>query len=220
MTEISKVQQMPQTTEAQGTPVKTSKMKPQAKMHIWKGNTVQTVEQDGSEAQKIVAKAFDTDINGKYDAGEAANFNDYSFALDKGNNELRMHNNKTKCTAIIKSDEYLGLVLGAQLAVADMQDLKGGQIKYDIDNNRYTYDGVEGAIRTPSWMSDQPTVTIKNSSISQIDARDFKGKLNIINTRSVGFWGISPTQISVHPNNKLNFNASANSQVSIKCTEI
>ena len=199
--EVSKIAQA-QTTAA---PAKATTKKAQQKVKVFEGMTVKDVEQNGSEAQKIVAKAFDsTGVkptkennyrggDGKYSAKEAENFNNYQFSLDKSKRELKAYNKKTGCTCTIKYNNLDELKEYAAL-LKQAGNLEGGKIVFDLRNKTALYDGVSGGmLNIGSRGAD--TITIRNSDIRNISGAYFKGILALDNVKDMGLLWDSPTKV-------------------------
>ena len=188
-------------TQASQQPTGT-KMKAEEKVVIFEGMTVNDVEQNGSEAQKIVAKAFDNKTkekdykagDGKYSEREADNFNDYTFALDKNSKELRAHNKKTGCTSVIKYNDLDELKENAAL-LKEAGHLEGGQITFDLRNKIATFDGVSGSYTHIGSRGKVDRVVIKNSDLDRIIGNFFKGTLVLDNVKNMGMMWDSPTTI-------------------------
>ena len=145
-------------------------------MEIREGMRIADVNAKGSQAQKLVAPAFEeTDYNyetgvhtplGTISKDDAEAMNDYTFALD--GNELRAYNNRTGCNVFIKTNnidelkEYAGFVREAE-------NFEGGTIVLDAVTRTATYDGVSGDVMTVSTgQMGYNTFNIKNSSLKTI----------------------------------------------------
>ncbi|MBQ8459505.1 hypothetical protein IJ541_05315 [bacterium] len=199
--EVSKIAQA-QTT---GAPTTKTAKKAEQKVQIFEGMTVKDVEKNGSEAQKIVAKAFDnTGVkptkennynggDGKYSKKEAENFNNYQFSLDKNKRELKAYNKKTGCTCTIKYNNLDELKENAAL-LKQAGHLKGGKIVFDFRNRTALYDGVSGGmLNVGSRGADK--ITIRNSDIRNISGAYFKGTLVLDNVKEMGMIWDSPTKV-------------------------
>ena len=223
MAEVSKVGQTP---AAQETQQMTPQMKAQEKIKVFEGMTVNDVEQNGSEAQKLVAHAFDNSgvkptkenhysgADGKYSEHEAEDFNNYTFALDKQTQELRAYNNKTGCTSIIKYNSLDELKENAAV-LKQAGRLKGGTITYDFRNKITTFDGVStgrGTLYVAS-KGKADNVIIRNSDARRIDAAYFEGNIKLENVKRMGMIWDSPTAIVL--SDKATIQTDANSQVDI-----
>ena len=223
MTEVSKVGQ----TQAAGVQQPQTQMKAEEKIKIFEGMTVNDVEQNGSEAQKIVAKAFDSQgvkpskannysgADGKYSEREAEDFNNYTFALDKNARELRAYNKKTGCTSIIKYNDIEELQDNAVL-LKQASRLKGGTITYDFRNKTTTFDGVStgrGSLHVAS-RGKNDKVIIRNSDVRHIDAYTYQGNIQLENVKKLGTFWDSPTKITMR--NDATIQADSQSQVEIR----
>lgn len=60
-------------------------IKPQAKLNLYEGISVETVKQQGSDGQKIAVPLFDTDGNGKIEGRELDRMNRCTFKSEKIN---------------------------------------------------------------------------------------------------------------------------------------
>ncbi len=227
MTEVSKVGQTQTAQQAQKAQAPKGGMQPDARLEIREGMRVADVEANGSEAQKLVAAAFDEidaetrKGDGIYDKHEAVNFNDFRFALDKNKKELRAHNKNTGCTMIIKYNSLEELQNKDNLYMLRRIDntnyYSGGEITHDYRNKKATYDGVTGDKSLINSCYDEfEEVTFKNSSMDSIDAQYFSGKLNIQNTKNVGTFWDSDTEIHVTEGKEPIINADADSKIEIK----
>ena len=67
-------------------------IKPQAKLNLYEGISVETVKQQGSDGQKIAVPLFDTDGNGKIEGRELNRMNRCTFKSEK--NKLTIFENK------------------------------------------------------------------------------------------------------------------------------
>ncbi len=205
MTEVSKVGQAQAAQQAQP---KTT-MKADERIEVFEGMTVNDVEQNGSEAQKLVAKAFDTGIKGKgYKAGdgvysekEAENLNNYRFALDKQNRELRAHNKKTGATVTIKYNDLEELQNNAALVKsAGHGRIKGGNITYDFRNKTTTFEDVtmDGALNIAS-RGKCDKVIIRNCDANRVVGYGFHGEIQLENLKDMGMLWDSPTKMYLEP---------------------
>ena len=180
-------------------------VKTKSQIEVFAGMPVDKMEQNGSEAQGIVAEAFNysLDENGKrdciYDKDEAADFNNYRFALDKDNKELRVYNKKTNAKVIIKYDDIENLKSHAYL-VHHITSFKSGDITFDLRTMRAVYDTVDGDyVIIPHDFKD---VTIRASWIGTIDAR-FKGHLKLENVSKPGLFCETKTRVILDKETKL-----------------
>ena len=222
MAEVSRIEQ----SQTAQTPQVQAQMKPQEKIKVFEGMTVNDVEQNGSEAQKIVAGAFDNSGvkptkennynagDGKYSEREAEDFNNYTFALDKNSRELRAHNKKTGCTSIIKYISLEELKENAAL-LKQASRLQGGTITYDFRNKVTIFDGVstgKGSVHVAS-RGKADNVIIRNSDVRHVDAAYFEGNVKLENVKNLGMIWDSPTTILL--SDKATIQTDANSQVDI-----
>lgn len=58
-------------------------IKPQAKLNLYEGISVETVKQQGSDGQKIAVPLFDTNGNGKIEGMELDRMNRCTFKSEK-----------------------------------------------------------------------------------------------------------------------------------------
>lgn len=209
---------------ATGTP---RKVKTEAKVNVREGMRTADVKANGSAAQKLVADAFQEaswddkkgglKYSGKYDKDGAEAMNSYTFALY--GNELRAYNNETGCNVKIKANSRDELKKNAGL-VRQSEDFKDGNITFDLNTKTATYDGVSGDdVCIYDFDSGKlNNCNIKNSSLENIDALYFTGKLNIINTKDVGMVWDSNTKIFVkaEPSKRPVINIDSASKVEIK----
>ena len=223
MTEVSKIGEV---SSANQSPQLKSQMKAEEKIKIFEGMTVNDVEQNGSEAQKIVAGAFDNSGvkptkennykvgDGKYSEREAEDFNNYTFAIDKKSRELRAHNNKTGCTSIIRYNNLEELKENAAL-LKSAGHLEGGTVTYDFRNKITTFDGVstnKGSMNIASrGKSDK--VIIRNSDVNRVISYGFHGTVQIENTKNLGMIWDSPTMLYLEPDAQLKTDNQSNVEI-------
>lgn len=181
-----------------------TKMKAEQRIEVFEGMTVKDVQENGSEAQRIVAKAFDKlekskefkEGDGVYSEREAELFNNYRFTLDKENKELRAYNTKTECVTVIKYNNLEELEKHAAL-IGENNKFKGGQVIYDFRNRTATFDGLSayhGSLSILSaGMADR--VVVKNCSLHSISGFLYHGTLDIKNTKEVGILWNSATKV-------------------------
>lgn len=218
-TEVSKVGQAQTAQQAQPK----AALKADARIEVFEGMTVNDVEQNGSEAQKIVAKAFDRvtkekdykEGNGKYSEREAEDLNNYRFALDKTNRELRAHNIETGTTVTIKYNNLQELKENAALVkTAGQGIIKGGQITYDFRSKTATFDGVTAPQMNIASRGKADKVIIRNCDVERLAGYGFHGQLELDNVKDMGMLWDSPTELYLEPDATLK--SDANSKVKIK----
>lgn len=221
------IEKINNSTAASATQTATSakgELKPDAKVQIFEGMTVKDVQENGSEAQKIVAEAFDRidsrhsngKGDGKFSKAEAEVFNNYTFTLDKNTKELRAYNKETGCTVTVKYNNLEELKDKALIPVAN--ELKGGNVTFDLRNKTATYDGVscDKTFILPE-RKNLKNYTIKNSDLEEIDARFLKdGNIKIMNTKQLGNLWDSPTTVKVYDGNDTTVSADNTSDIKIK----
>ena len=179
---------------------KTETLKPQERIEIFEGMTIEDVEKNGSDAQKIVAAAFDEmeEYNpeqkgdGKFDKVEAMKLNAYRFALDKNNKELRAHNLDTDGHVTIKYNnleelkKYAGLVQYA--------DELAGDITFDLRSKTAKFENIQGdEIFVGSGTFN--TVTVRNADVRQITAWYHEGNLKLEGVADRGILWDSATRV-------------------------
>lgn len=213
-TDVQKVGQTQATQQSQ--PKQT--LKPDARIEVFEGMTIEDVEQNGSEAQKIVAAAFDTmeEYNpyekgdGKYDKYEARNFNNYRFALDKNNKELRAHNIETNGHVTIKYNnldelkKYAGLVTYA--------DDLSGNITFNLRTKTATFENVQGYdINVGSGTFDK--VIIRNADVSTISAWYHEGTLKLEGVADRGILWDSATRVEPGKNTRVSVDSDSKIEI-------
>jgi len=233
MTEISKIGQTPnvQKPEQQDSNGMLPKL-PQKGLEIREGMRVADVQANGTEAQKLIAAAFDepTDVDSKgnligkdgvFDAKEAEFFNNYRFDLNKNKKEFTAYNTKTGCAVMIKYNSLEELkdknnMYMLYRMIKDSRDFKGGGVVYDYRNNQVSLDGVSGScFDIPSYPRH---TTLKNCDLKLINAT-FCGEgcnLNIVNTKDVGMIWDSPVQVNVTNGQEPTINADSQSKIEIR----
>ena len=226
---VDKINNVVATTQTakNGTASKTV-LKPEQKMQIFEGMTVKDVQENGSEAQKLLAEGFDKISHanakngvykgdGKYSAKEAEIFNNYTFALDKNKKELRAYNKETGCQITIKYNnlDELKNPDTARL-IPTGENYKGGKIEFDLRNKTATFDGVSTETMLLPQRSQIEHYTIKNADVKTINARFLKeATVNIINTKNVGNFWDSPTTVKVATQNNVKINPDSNSDIKL-----
>ena len=213
MTRVSEIQAQEQAQLQQ----KKSAMKADERIEVFEGMTIEDIEQNGSEAQKIVAAAFD-DIeyvdnkgDGKFDKYEAANLNNYRFALDKNKKELRAHNLDTDGHVTIKYNNLEELKKYAGL-VRQADDLSG-DITFDLRSKTAKFENIQGNILSVGGGTFN-TVTIRNANVSQIFAAYHEGTLKLEGVADCGLLWDSETLVTVGEKTRLSAGNDSKIQIS------
>lgn len=202
-------------------------VKPQARVQIYEGMTVEAVKKNGSEGQKLMAPLFDLNQDGRYDANEAEQFNSYNFTTEKGKITLYENNNDgSRQITEIKYDNFEEDVLcmyeGEPLNALDRFLFKNdkGEDCYFAKFAKYTkavIDMIKGTAQVENAkgsyiLGNGIELTIKDSDLEKI--RLYNGKLNLQNVKDKGLIWDSATQIDA--DGKTIVEADAESKVEVK----
>lgn len=204
-------------------------IKPQAKLNLYEGISVETVKQQGSDGQKIAVPLFDTDGNGKIEGRELDRMNRCTFKSKK--NKLTIFENKGENKQEVTEINYNNVndlyAMHGERALNNLDMFsfgkytKDGKTAYkhyfgsvasftkkiiDLVNGKVTIEGAKGDLYGRNI-----DLTVKNSDINEIGING--GKVKLQNVKDKGLIHDSATEIKT--NGKTIVNADTNSKVRI-----
>lgn len=204
-------------------------IKPQAKLNLYEGISVETVKQQGSDGQKIAVPLFDTNGNGKIEGMELDRMNRCTFKSEK--NKLTIFENKGENKREVTEINYNNVndlyAMHGECALNNLDMFsfgkytKDGKIAYkhyfgsvasftkriiDLVNGKVTIEGAKGDLYGRNI-----DLTVKNSDINEIGING--GKVKLQNVKDKGLIHDSATEIKT--DGKTIVNADTNSKVRI-----
>lgn len=208
----------------------THEVKPQARVKIYEGMSVETVKKNGSEGQKLMAPLFDVNHDGKYDGNEAAAFDSYNFKTEKG--KITMYN-RSECgaeiTELIYDDyekdilnQYKGEALNSPDSFTFYND-KGEFCHFGTigDFAKVVIDMIKGKVHVEggnkgayNLFANNVELTVKNSDLGEISVSG--GKINLQNVKDKGLLWDSATEIQTDGETIVNADKNSKVEVTIK----
>ena len=197
-------------------------VKPQARVQIYEGMSVETVKRNGSDGQKLMASLFDLDKDGKYDAAEAEAFNNCNFKTEKG--KITMYNRSGYGPEVteLKYDDYDKDIAQNEPDIFNFKNDKGEDCYFASMGNfiKVVIDMIKGKVHVEGGENgalymNNVELTVKNSDLETISTTN--SKINLQNVKDEGLLWDSATEVET--DGKSIINADADSKIEIKPEE-
>ena len=209
-------------------------IKPEARVQIYEGMSVETVKKEGSTGQKIAVPLFDNDGNGKLEGYEVTRMNRCNFKSESGKLtifENREDGKRREMEIKYGSLEELYTFAPSGRALNDMNHFffgcyeKNGQkyhkhsfskvadyekISIDMSNAKVTVQGAEGNLYARDI-----ELSVKDSDLEKISIKG--GKLKLENVKDEGLLWDSATEVK--SDGKTVVSADANSKYEVSKEE-
>lgn len=201
-------------------------IKTQAKVQAYEGISLKTIQQKGSDGQKIMAPLFDTDGNGKLEGLEVKRFNSSIFKTEPGKVTMydRSNDLAKPFVAEITYDKggfkgtYDGWALKVQrddnyLGTVEIYGTVTGNAKINLANNTALIKDVDTkSMRGAEIYSSCMDLTVKDSKVAIIDMCG-GDSLKLKNTKDNGILD-TKTRVNVY-DSKTAVNADDKSKVNV-----
>ena len=203
-------------------------IKTQAKVQAYEGISLKTIQQKGSDGQKIMAPLFDTDRNGKLEGLEVERFNNCIFKSEPGKVTMYDRTNDPEKPFVAEitygkeglRGEYRGKDYESTLDVSDKRnkksvtiyDIYSGKAKIDLPKGKVTLNNLDGF--DASVFADGMDVETNNSVIDYIDIK--RGDLKMKNTES---GGIFSSTVDVTTDGKSTVTTDKNTKADVRTEE-
>ena len=197
-------------------------VKPQARVQIYEGMSVETVKRNGSDGQKLMASLFDLDKDGKYDAAEAEAFNNCNFKTEKGKITMYNRSGYGPEDTELKYDDYEKDIAQNEPDIFNFKNDKGEDCYFASMGNfiKVVIDMIKGKVHVEGGENgalymNNVELTVKNSDLETISTTN--SKINLQNVKDEGLLWDSATEVET--DGKSIINADADSKIEIKPEE-
>lgn len=197
-------------------------VKPQARVQIYEGMSVETVKRNGSDGQKLMAPLFDLDRDGKYDVGEAGLFNSCNFTTEKGKITMYNYSGYGPEVTELKYDDYEKDIALNEPDIFNFKNDKGEDCYFASMGNfkKVVIDMIKGKVHVEggkdgALFMNNVELTVKNSDLEKISTSN--SKINLQNVKDEGLLWDSATEVET--DGKSIINADADSKIEIKPEE-
>lgn len=201
-------------------------IKTQAKVQAYEGISLKTIQQKGSDGQKIMAPLFDTDGNGKLEGLEVERFNSSIFKTEPGKVTMYDRSNDSEKPFVAEitygKEGLRGEYDGWHLDVSDKHNKKSvtiygtgtGNAKIDLPKGKVVLNNINRDQFSAEVDAYGMNVETKNSKISDINIK--KGDLKIKNTKSGGLFS---SAVDVTTDGKSTVTTDKNTKVDVRTEE-